>query len=80
MTTMDPGSNNNKDNTGYFDKDAEEIKNKLDLTKQFSIRNPLSKVELMNKEQLISFAKYMIVTKAYMEQTFANVVSMGNKV
>ena len=64
---MEPGG-------GYFDKDCEEILSRLDLNKQFTLKIPMDKINNMDRDQAISFAKYVLVSKAYAEQTFSALV------
>lgn len=80
MATLEPRPNNDDHNKNPFDRETESIKSKLSLSKQFAIRQPLEDVDKMSREQLVSFAKYMIVTKAYVEQTYNAVLNMGGEI
>lgn len=80
MATLEPKPNNDDHNKNPFDKETMDIKSKLNLSKQFAIRQSLEDVDKMSKEQLVSFSKYMIVNKAYVEQTYNAVINMGGSV
>jgi len=76
MSTLEPNNNDDHDKNP-FDKDYEEILSKLSLMKQFSLRTSLNSVENMSKEQAISTVKLLIVSKAYLEETYAKSLRMG---